>query len=64
MVTIDEFGRPESEPAAGEVVTLLGFLDYQRATLKWKCKQVDAAGLSTKIASSSMTLGGLLKHSE
>ena len=62
MVTIDDFGRPEPEPAVGEVETLLGFLDYQRATLKWKCKRVDAAGLSTKIAASSMTLGGLLKH--
>ena len=62
MVTIDDFGRPEPEPAAGEVETLLGFLDYQRATLKWKCKRVDAVGLSTKIAASSMTLGGLLKH--
>jgi uncharacterized damage-inducible protein DinB len=62
MVTIDDFGRPEPEPAAGEVETLLGFLDYQRATLKWKCKRVDAEGLSTKIAASSMTLGGLLKH--
>ena len=62
MVTIDDYGRPEPEPAAGEIETLLGFLDYQRATLKWKCKRVDAAGLSTKIAASSMTLGGLLKH--
>jgi uncharacterized damage-inducible protein DinB len=62
MVTIDDYGRPEPEPAAGEVETLLGFLDYQRATLKWKCKRLNAAGLSTKIAASSMTLGGLLKH--
>jgi len=62
VVTIDDFGRPEPEPAVGEVETLLGFLDYQRATLKWKCKRVDAAGLSTKIAASSITLGGLLKH--
>ena len=62
MATIDDFGRPEPEPAVGEVETLLGFLDFQRATLKWKCKRVNAAGLSTKIAASSMTLGGLLKH--
>lgn len=62
MVVIDDFGRPEPEPAVGEVETLLGFLDYQRATLKWKCEGVDAAGLSVKFAVSSITLGGLLKH--
>lgn len=62
MVAIDDFGRPEPEPAVGEVETLLGFLDYQRATLKWKCEGVDAAGLCVKIAASTITLGGLLKH--
>lgn len=62
MISIDEHGRPEPEPTADEVATLLGFLDYQRATLKWKCEGVDAVGLSTKVAASSMTLGGLLKH--
>ena len=62
MVALDDFGRPEPEPAVGEVETLLGFLDYQRATLKWKCEGVDAAGLCVKIAASSITLGGLLKH--
>jgi hypothetical protein len=61
-MTIDDVGRPEPEPAVGEIETLLGFLDYQRATLKWKCEGVDAAGLCVKIASSSITLGGLLKH--
>jgi hypothetical protein len=37
-VTVDEYGRPEPPYAAGEVATLLGFLDYQRATLEWKCR--------------------------
>jgi uncharacterized damage-inducible protein DinB len=59
---IDDHGRPEPPIAAGETETLLGFLDYQRATLAWKCRGVDAAGLAVTIAASTMTLGGLLKH--
>jgi uncharacterized damage-inducible protein DinB len=62
MSNLDEHGRPEPPPAAGEVDTLLGFLDFQRATLAWKCSGLDAAGLRAKVAASSMTLGGLLKH--
>jgi hypothetical protein len=59
---IDEHGRPEPPPAGDETATLLGFLDYQRATLAWKCRGLDSAGLNTKVGVSSMTLGGLLKH--
>jgi uncharacterized damage-inducible protein DinB len=62
MTVIDEQGRPEPPIADGEIGTLLGFLDFQRATLAWKTAGVDAAGLRTTIAASSMTLGGLLKH--
>ena len=62
MTTIDEQGRPEPPRAAGEAATLLGFLDYQRATLEWKCAGLDAAALSAKTAASTLTLGGLLKH--
>jgi Protein of unknown function (DUF664) len=29
---VDEYGRPEPPYTGGEVATLLGFLDYQRAT--------------------------------
>jgi len=61
-VTIDDHGRPEPPIAAGETETLLGFLDYQRATLAWKCRGLDAAGLSATVGASTMTLGGLLKH--
>jgi uncharacterized damage-inducible protein DinB len=61
-VIIDEHGRPEPLPAADEVTTLVGFLDYQRATLGWKCAGVDAAGLTATVGASTMTLGGLLKH--
>ena len=62
MTDIDEHGRPEPPPAADEVATLTGFLDYQRATLAWKCAGLDSAGLAATVAASSMTLGGMLKH--
>ncbi len=62
MTELDEHGRPEPPVAAGEVATLLGFLDYQRATLAWKCSGLDAAGLRATTAASTMTLGGILKH--
>lgn len=62
MTMLDAEGRPEPPLAADETATLLGFLDYQRATLAWKCSGLDAAGLSATVGASSMTLGGLLKH--
>ncbi len=62
MAEIDEQGRPEPPLAADEAATLLGFLDFLRATLAWKCSGVDAAGLTATVGASSMTLGGLLKH--
>jgi uncharacterized damage-inducible protein DinB len=62
MTDVDEHGRPEPPLAADETATLLGFLEYQRATLAWKCGGLDAVGLRTTAAASSITLGGLLKH--
>lgn len=62
MTVIDEQGRPEPPLAADEAATLLGFLDFQRATLDWKCSDLDEKGLRTTVGASSMTLGGLLKH--
>jgi uncharacterized damage-inducible protein DinB len=62
MTTIDEQGRPEPPLAADELGTLLGFLDFQRATLAWKCSGLDADGLNATVGASTMTLGGLLKH--
>jgi uncharacterized damage-inducible protein DinB len=62
MSAVDEQGRPEAPVAGDEVATLLGFLDYQRATLAWKCAGLDRAGLNATVGVSSMTLGGLLKH--
>ena len=59
---LDEHGRPEPPLAAGEVDSVLGFLDYQRATLAWKCRGLDGNGLRATVGASTMTLGGLLKH--
>jgi uncharacterized damage-inducible protein DinB len=61
-VDVDEHGRPEPPLAAGEAATLTGFLDYQRATLDWKCRGLGPDGLRARTAASSMTLGGILKH--
>lgn len=58
----DAHGRLEPPIAADETDTLLGFLDYQRATFAWKTAGLDQIALRTKIAASSMTLGGMLKH--
>ena len=62
MTHLDEQGRPEPPLAADETASILGFLEFQRATLAWKCAGLDAAGLGATVAASSMTLGGLLKH--
>jgi uncharacterized damage-inducible protein DinB len=59
---MDEQGRTEPPVSADELGTLLGFLDFLRATLEWKCSGVDAMGLRAAVGTSSMTLGGLLKH--
>ena len=61
-VTVDEYGRPEPPREGGEVATLLGFLDHQRATLEWKCRGLSDEQLRVALRPSSMTLGGLLKH--
>jgi len=62
MTELDEHGRPEPSLAADETATLLGFLDFQRATLEWKCSGLDESGLNATVGKSTMTLGGILKH--
>jgi uncharacterized damage-inducible protein DinB len=62
MTNLDEQGRPEAPIAGDELASLLGFLDYQRATLAWKCGGLDAAGLKATVGVSPITLGGILKH--
>ncbi len=61
-VEIDEHGRAEPPHEANEASTLLGFLDYQRATLEWKCRGLSDEHLRVALPPTSMTLGGMLKH--
>ena len=41
---------------------MFGALERLRTTFRWKCADLDAVGLTARTASSSLTLGGLLKH--
>jgi uncharacterized damage-inducible protein DinB len=62
VANIDDVGRPEPDPAVDEVETLRGFLNFQRATLKWKCAGLERSQMNVAVAKSTITLGGLLKH--
>jgi hypothetical protein len=62
MTQADGQGRPGPPIAGDEPATLVGSLERQRATLAWKCGGLDAAGLRARLAPSSVTLGGLVKH--
>ncbi len=54
---------PWEPPLAGpEVEHVAGSLDRLRTTFRWKTSGLDSAGLHTRIPSSELTLGGLLKH--
>jgi uncharacterized damage-inducible protein DinB len=62
MTLLDDQGRPEPPLTSDETETLVGFLEFQRATFAWKCSSLDAAGLKATVGASTMTLGGMLKH--
>ena len=54
---------PWEPPLAGtETEALFGALDRLRATFRWKVDGLESAGLNAGIPSSTLTLGGLLKH--
>lgn len=54
---------PWEPPFAGnEVEHLTGALDRLRTTFRFKADNLTADGLRVRIGSSSLTLGGLLKH--
>lgn len=57
-------GPPPWEPPVHgtEAEHLLGALERQRATFRWKTDGLDAAGLGATVGASSLTLGGLLAH--
>ncbi|MFL6109307.1 MAG: DinB family protein [Marmoricola sp.] len=45
-----------------EAEAVFAHLDRQRITFRWKAADLDEGGLRATIPSSSVTLGGLLKH--
>ena len=54
---------PWEPPLAGtEAEHLVGALERLRATFRWKTDDLVPAGLQTRFGSSTLTLGGLLKH--
>ncbi|HEU0101363.1 MAG TPA: DUF664 domain-containing protein [Mycobacteriales bacterium] len=65
MVAEDAAWTPspwEPPTAATEAEHLLGALERQRATFRWKADGLDEAGLAVRVGASVMTLGGLLIH--
>lgn len=59
---IDDEGRPEPPPNGNELETLVGFLEFQRATFAWKCSGLGETGFRATTAASTLTLGGMMKH--
>jgi hypothetical protein len=55
-------GNRDPRDMGAELTTLLGFLERQRATFAWKSGGLDRDQLRSTVGSSSMTLGGMLKH--
>ena len=54
--------RPRPPYAGNERETLLGFLDWHRATFRIKAGGLDDAQLNQTLPPSRMTLGGMVKH--
>jgi uncharacterized damage-inducible protein DinB len=57
-----ELDRTDPPLRASEADTLLGYLDYQRDTMRRKTYDLTAEQLRATLAPSTMTLGGMLKH--
>jgi uncharacterized damage-inducible protein DinB len=61
--TAPEVNRTEPFQPADERTALQGWLDYHRATLRWKCAGLDGAQLTTRpVQSSTLSLLGLVRH--
>jgi Protein of unknown function (DUF664) len=56
------YARWEPPFDGSEVEHVLGSLDRLRWTFRWKLDGLDAAGITARLAPSTLTLGGLLKH--
>ena len=61
-VTKESTDRTDPPIAAGEVESLLAYLDYHRDTLRGKTEGMTQAQQATRLEPSTLTLGGLLKH--
>jgi uncharacterized damage-inducible protein DinB len=56
-------GRPEPPHSGNEASTLEGFLDFQRATLAWKCEGLSESLLKeAAVPPSNLSLLGLVRH--
>jgi len=53
---------PEPPLAGAEAAAIIGAVERQRATLAWKCGGLDEEGMRATTATSTITLGALLKH--
>ena len=54
--------RVDPQVAVGERATLEQFLDYQRATLLQKASGLSQVQMNQRLATSALSLSGLLKH--
>jgi len=54
--------RPRPPYAGDERTTLAGFLDFQRATLEWKCDGLSDDQLRQRPPRSAISLLGLVRH--
>ncbi|HSV67191.1 MAG TPA: DinB family protein [Mycobacteriales bacterium] len=55
--------RTDPPPTGDERATLVGFLDYQRDTLLWKCEGLTGAELVRRtVPPSTLSLLGLVRH--
>jgi len=54
--------RTDPSLSGTETEILVGFLEWQRDTLRIKTDGLDAAQLDQRLEPSTMTLGGMLKH--
>lgn len=61
---MSESGHNRVDPplSGNERETLVGFLEYQRETLAWKCSGLTSQQLRTPLHPTNMTLAGILAH--
>lgn len=54
--------RPEPPRVADELATLVGFLEFLRATFAWRVSGLDDEQLHRTLHPTTMTLGAMVKH--